>query len=126
VLFIKNKILVVMLMLMVFIGQTANATNASCQMDISQNIHLDMDTTNRSAKDMINHIIIIDTATQSFMDDCCIQDCDCALGGGCSSVILLSSPHQDWEVVTLQRKGNYPYLVTRQPLTTLYRPPISL
>ncbi|PCJ31823.1 MAG: hypothetical protein COA93_10355 [Alphaproteobacteria bacterium] len=81
-LFIKNKILVVMLMLMVFIGQTANATNASCQMDISQNIHLDMDTTNRSAKDMINHIIIIDTATQSFMDDCCIQDCDCALGGG--------------------------------------------
>ena len=111
---------------MVFIGQAAATTSASCQMNTTdQNIHLSMDTTNHITKDMVNHINIPNSETQSSMDDCCAQDCDCTLGG-CSSVMLLSSLHHVWEVITLQKKGDRPFLITTQSPTTLYRPPISL
>jgi len=115
-----------MLVLMVFIGQATAATSASCQMNTNdQNIHQSMDTTNHNAKDMVNHIIITDTETQSSMDDCCAQDCNCTLDG-CSSVMLLSSPHHVWEVIALQTKSDRSFLVARQSPTSLYRPPISL
>ncbi|PCI51447.1 MAG: hypothetical protein COB49_01635 [Alphaproteobacteria bacterium] len=122
-LFIKSKILAVMLVLMVFIGQATAATSNSCQMD--QNIHLSIAVTSRITKDTVIHINMLGSETLSSMDDCCAQDSDCPLGD-CSSVMLLSSPHHLWEVITLQRKGDRPFLVARQSPTTLYRPPISL
>jgi hypothetical protein len=123
---IKSKILTVMLMLMVFIGQTAAATNDSCHMNtVNQNIHLSMDTTSHIAQDTVSHIVKSGSVTQSNMSDCCTQDCNCPLGD-CSSVLLLSSPHQNWEMIALQKKAGRLFLVTRQSTTTLYRPPISL
>ena len=125
-LFIKSNILTVVLMFMVFVGQASATTSGSCQMNTKdQNIHLSMETTNHITKDMAAHIGMSGSATQSSMDDCCAQDCDCALGG-CSLVMLLPSPHHAWEVIALKKMGRHPFLVTRQSPPTLYRPPISL
>lgn len=115
-----------MLMLIVFIGQATAATNNSCQMNtIDQNIHLSMDVTRHISKDMVSHKNMSGSETQSDMNGCCLQDCNCPLGD-CSSVMLLSSPHHDWEMIALQKKRNHHFLVVIQFPSGLYRPPISL
>jgi len=123
---IKNKILAIMFMLMVFIGQSAAATNDSCHMSaMDQNNHLSSHTTRHMTQNIAPHNRLSDSATPSSLDDCCAPDCNCPMGG-CTFALLLASPHHVWEVIGLQKMGDRPFLVTRQSPTTLYRPPISL
>ena len=126
----RGKVLVVVLTLLVFIGQTVAAAVNPCQM-FSKSQPASMDMMDGMIADMIDcsvHNMDGDAHshnTENAMTmDCCSQDSDCH-NGVCISLILPSEALVVEAAVTVQ-KITPPLLVAiTSPPALLYRPPLS-
>ncbi len=118
--FIKNKVLTVVVMLLVFVGQAMASSASPCLMD------------NNSQSDnptMMNHLGHDMGASEMASDsgdlDCCDQDCACLMSS-CAPVALLSLAYNGTDsVVASQKTRQFLYLVKNQYSDSLFRPPIS-
>ncbi|PCJ41610.1 MAG: hypothetical protein COA81_06870 [Alphaproteobacteria bacterium] len=122
--YIKGKIIAVLLVLLVFVGQTATADAMSCQMDAEISVAIN-DTASTEhpecpSDDMGSYNLLADMDSSG----CCLEDCGCPIGN-LVSAILFSSPQNDWATLTFQENGARPFLVVSHPLSTLFRPPIA-
>ncbi|VAW00500.1 hypothetical protein MNBD_ALPHA01-844 [hydrothermal vent metagenome] len=131
-LIVKNKILAIILMLLVSVGQTASAAEVSCNMDINQvTMEQDMDVSCMKDMDMSSQNRPDDAAddttdcSNANMAEYCDLNCHCP-SGDVTSAILLATPNGSWEMALLQKNTKSPYLIIMQFPTALYRPPISL
>ena len=122
-----NKTMMVLLLCLIFIGQsmasismfynmTAMQSSAQsiAEMSSMKDAHHMMEASDGSTHDM--------SAMSS--EDCCAQECDC-LTTGCSTISAFSTINYYPPVFAIENKINIPTaLVTSQTLTSLYRPPI--
>ena len=116
---IKHKLLVVVLVLLSFVGQTIASTAVPChkmnKMDMTQTMMMHHD-----AMDMATDS---DDTASSVMLDCCQQDCNCPIGLSASANIS-SSLSVETFTISAQKIEQYANLLQSQSLTSLYRPPI--
>ncbi len=129
---VKNKILAIILMLLVSVGQTATAAEVSCNMDNSQTtMEQDMDVSCMKDMDMTPEVRSDDAANDTAdcgnagMAEYCGFDCHCP-SGDVTSAILLAAPDSGRDMTSLRKNTKNPYLIIMQFPTALYRPPISL
>ncbi len=139
---VKSKILAIMLMLLISVGQTASAAEASCNMDINQVTmeqdrdvscmkDMDMASQDRSGQDRSGQdrsgTATNDTTDcgNSSMAEYCNYNCHCP-SGDVTSAILLATPDSGRDMAALRKNTKNPYLIIMQFPTALYRPPISL
>jgi len=108
---------VVVLVLLTFVGQAVASTAVPCH---------DMKSMDMSQTMMMNHSMdSADMASESITAlDCCQQDCNCPMGLSVS-VTLTSLFFVNNLNISSQKIEQYTNLLLNQPLTSLYRPPIS-
>ena len=133
----QNKVLIVMLMLVTFIGQamasttmsyaTASCTHESMNADMANMVmnHDDMmsaihDETNDQKKSQQKG----QEKNQGTMMDCCQEQCQCPMNG-CVSLSLLVDTRFNYLAITEQRISQLSSLHRSQINSSLYRPPIS-
>jgi hypothetical protein len=118
----KINVLMVMLLLLAFVGQTMASTVMPYQMTTqSQSNHQMMSGMDHSAHTMDHDANMVDTLQTSM--DCCDQDCSCVMGS-CTSVTLTAAPFAIEAKITTQKIVQYLHHLLAQSPTSLYRPPI--
>jgi len=118
----QNKIFVILLMLVAFIGQAVASTTMSCvheSMDMPAMQHATMSET------MMNHADMMTTnSEQSNKMDCCQEQCKCPMSG-CVSFYLLVDTRFNSELIPEQKISLLSSIHQSQINSSLYRPPIS-
>lgn len=122
--YIKGKIIAVLLVLLVFVGQTASADAMSCQMDTEISVAINDTASTEHPECPSNDMDSYNLLNDMNSSECCVEDCGCPIGN-LVSAILFSSPQNDWADLTFQGNGARPFLVVSHPLSTLFRPPIA-
>jgi len=120
--FTQNKILVILLMLVAFIGQAMASTTMSC-------VHESMDMSamqNDTMSEMtMNHAdMMLTNDGESNKMDCCQEQCQCPMSG-CVSLSFLIDTHFNSLAITEQKISQLPLIHQSQINSSLYRPPIS-
>ena len=121
----QNKILVILLMLVAFIGQAMASTTMSCvheskDVDMSMMQHANM-----SETITMNHAdMMLANSDQSSKMDCCQEQCKCPMSG-CISLSLLIDTRFNYGVIAEQKISQLSSLHQPQVNSSLYRPPIS-
>ena len=117
----QNKIFVILLMLVAFIGQAVASTTMSCvheSMDMSTMQHATMSET------MMNHADMTTNSQQNNKMDCCQEQCKCPMSG-CVSIYLLVDTRFNSEPIPEQKISQLSSIHQSQTNSSLYRPPIS-
>jgi len=124
----QNKILVILLMLVAFIGQAMASITVPCAHE-SMNTNMSM----MAHEDMsnMNHTDMMSDGTeqadnQTTTMDCCQEQCKCPMNG-CISISLFVNVNLgfNYGVIAQQKISQLPSLHQPQVNTSLYRPPIS-
>ena len=129
----RSNILIVMLMLLTFTGQTLAKTTsvfyvASCAHE-SMNADMPMMSHNAITGDMAHEMMSHDSVmlsenTQDSIMDCCQEQCQCPMNGFVSLPFLFNSSFNA-EVRAEQKIFQLSSLHQSQINSSLYRPPIS-
>ncbi len=133
-----NKTMMVLLLCLIFIGQSTASmtmfygmtamqlnTQSMAGMSSMDSPHHNMSDMTDCDEDMMMTTASStrDCATTS-TEDCCAQECDC-LTGGCSTASAFTTIiHYMPEIAISHKITSVPTLVTSQAPTSLYRPPI--
>ncbi len=120
---LKYKLFVVVWLLLTFVGQAIAATTVPCH---------DMNTMDMSQSMMMNHVMADDSMAHDMernnentaMLDCCQQECNCPVGLSVSAPLATLFVFNSL-AISSQKIEQYSNLLLSQPLTSLYRPPIS-
>jgi hypothetical protein len=116
----KDKLLMVLLMLLVFTGQAVAFAVSSCQMDTDSSATMELSMMDHSGHSMMD--TVSDTATPMTMD-CCDQDCNFL--GSCGSLMMTTSAYTfSSAVITPLDSSPVTVLLNSQSPSSLYRPPI--
>ena len=138
-----NKTLMVLLLCLIFIGQSMASMTMFYTMTSMQNMaampsmsssHHNMAASDRSANQMSNMVNISDcnedvmttTACPTMTtEDCCAQECDCSISG-CSTITAFSALMNYPPAIAISNKiVSFSAFIASNPLTSLYRPPIQ-
>jgi len=123
-LYIKSKVFAVLLVLLVFIGQTASAEAMSCQMDTEISVAADNTTSTEHPECTIDDMDPYSLQADMNGSECCLEDCGCPVGN-LVSAILLNSPHHKWIPPSFRKNSPRPFLMVGDPPSSaLFRPPI--
>jgi len=122
-----NKTIMVLLLCLIFIGQSMASMSMFYKMTAMQSSTQSM-TGMSSMKDGHHMMETSDSSTHDMStmptEDCCEQECDC-LTSSCSTVSAFSTTINSPPAFAIENKINSPIaLITSQTLTSLYRPPI--
>lgn len=121
-LLLESRILAVMVVLMVFIGQANAVTVSACQINMkNQSVTQSMRMVDHSSVTVSED----DSLSAPKMSDCCDQNCACS-SGNCAPAVMLPVSYDDRDVIPLQKNTAPQLLIPEQSSTSLYRPPISL
>ncbi|MCF6196255.1 MAG: hypothetical protein L3J50_06075 [Emcibacter sp.] len=123
-LYIKSKIFAILLVLLVFVGQTASADVMSCQMDAEIAVAADNATPTEHPEWNIDDMDSYSLQADMDGSECCLEDCGCPVGN-LVSAILLNSPQHKWASPSFQKNSARSFLVVSQSPSTLFRPPIA-
>ena len=121
----KNRLLMAMVVLLVFVAQAVASTVVPCDMESSNmSASMDMAMMDHSGHAMDDYAATPDSPTDTGSSDCCSQDCTCSMigcsaialptEGNCSATVVLSQP------ISASRLSAF----ESQLQPTLYRPPI--
>ena len=113
---IRNKIILVVLTLLVFVGQVTIASALSCDMDMP---------TGSSTMDHASHTMDHSDSQKMTVSskDCCDLNGSCSMSG-CLSLALPEVVLFATDPPTTEAVNNFRLLDIRSTLTSLYRPPI--
>ena len=113
---IRQKLIVVVLVLLAFVGQTVASTAVPCH---------DMKAMDMSQQMIMNHTMesTAMASENTAVLDCCQQDCNCPIGLSVSATLtsLFFVEHLN---ISSQKIEQYTNLLLNKILTSLYRPPI--
>ncbi|PKI15876.1 hypothetical protein [Colwellia sp. 12G3] len=133
-----NKTMMVLLLSLIFIGQSMASISMFYSMTSKQSMavmssmkgsHHMMEETDGSTHDMstmseCDEETMTTSCSTMASEDCCAQECDC-LTTGCSTVSAFSTIINFTPVFAIESKINTPIaLAASQTLISLYRPPI--
>lgn len=106
----RNKTLVALFTIMIFLGQSISATNHSCSMEAVSDTQIEnMDHSGHEmSSDMSN----------------CVIDCSCSMAT-CTTVILVSNAIVDINYSPSQDISSELSFTLSKPTTSLFRPPIT-
>ena len=114
------KILITLLMLMAFIGQTLAVGVASCEMHQSDGI------SSHSVDNMhANHMdhVMPELPAQDSSSGCCDDEINCDMSG-CVLVVLSYDDDSSINTPVSENINSEPSLIASSPSKSLYRPPI--
>lgn len=134
-----NKTMMVILLCLIFIGQSMasmtmfysmTSMQSMAEMSLMKSAHHTMENIEKLAHHMSNksdcdeEVMTKTTCSSMSSESCCEQECDC-LTSGCSPVSAFSMIINYTPVFATPSKINSPNAITAsQTLTSLYRPPI--
>lgn len=125
-----NKTLMVLLLCLIFIGQSMASMTMFYKMTSMQSMSnvSDISSMTSSHHNMSNmtdcNEEMMTTASTTTTEECCTQECDC-LTSGCSTISAFSAVmHYTPDIAISSKIVSSSALVTSQALTSLYRPPI--
>jgi hypothetical protein len=130
-----NKTVMVLLLCLIFIGQSMASmtmlydmtamqvsTQSMTNMSSMESAHHDMSDMADCDDDMMTTSTM--TCSSTTTEDCCAQECDC-LTSGCSTASAFSAiMHYSPDIAISSKITSITTIVTSQALTSLYRPPI--
>jgi hypothetical protein len=131
----QNKVLIVLLMLVAFIGQAMVSTamsyaNVTCAHEINADMAMMIhdDVVSGMANEAMNHASMMSDSSgqehnQATMD-CCQEQCQCPMNG-CVSLSLLANTSFNALAIAEQKIPQLTSLHASQINASLYRPPIS-
>ncbi|PHZ85774.1 hypothetical protein [Paremcibacter congregatus] len=127
----KANILALLMMLLVFTGQTVSASALSCPMNSTHhnisaaksNLNTDAPCMDNMNQDASCPVPVAIPAEHSDLSSCCDQDCVCPVGD-LSSALLTTTPENDLDAPPLQQYRVRSFSIVRNFPKTLYRPPI--
>ncbi len=125
----QNKIVVILLMLVAFIGQAMASVAVPCAHESMMNTSMSMMThesmTNMNHAEMMSGSIE-QSDNQATKMDCCQEQCKCPMNGCVSlSLFVNANPSFNYGAITQQKISQLPSLHQPQVNASLYRPPIS-
>jgi len=132
-----NKTVMVLLLCLIFIGQSMASmtmfygmasmqagTQSMSGMSSMQSPHHEMSDMVDCDEDMMTTSSSKNTCSTTSTEECCAQECDC-LTSGCSTASAFAAVmHYTPDIAISHKITSVPTLVTSQAPTSLYRPPI--
>ena len=121
-----NKTLMVLLLCLIFIGQSMASISMFYSMTSMQSMAdtSSMTSPHHNMSDMSDCDEATTPCSTTSTEDCCAQECDC-LTSGCSTASAFTTViHYIPEIAISNKIASATTLVTSQTPTSLYRPPI--
>jgi hypothetical protein len=121
-----NKTLMVLLLCLIFIGQSMASISMFYSMTSMQSMAdtSSMTSPHHNMSDMSDCDEVTTACSTTATEDCCAQECDC-LTSGCSTASAFTAViHYIPEIAIANKIASATTLVTSQTPTSLYRPPI--
>jgi hypothetical protein len=117
----KSKVFVVVLLLLVFVDQALATAMVPCEMQTNAPAGLmlmdDMDHSIHSSNQ-------INDSSDTGLPDCCETDGNCTMGT-CLSAVVPTALHLEGATISFKKFSHLLSPEILQPLSSLYRPPIS-